>query len=72
MKLIKTDKAWSYSDYMDESKRFLFKNVHSIVKDGRTYSLPASKCGWELYDNGQKVGFFNTLKAAKVEAEGRI
>lgn len=72
MKLIKTNEAWSFSGYSDESGRFVFENIHSFEKDGRTYCLPASKCGFELYDNGEKIGFFKTLKAAKAAAENRI
>lgn len=70
MKLVKIDKAWAFSDYKSIDGRYIFKNIHSIVgDDGRSYALPASKCGWELYDNGYLIGFFKTLKAAKEAAK---
>lgn len=71
MKFVKTDRAWSFSDYKDESGRFLIKNIQTVVKGGVRYALPASDCGWELYDSGEKVGFYKTLKAAKAESERR-
>lgn len=72
MKLKKDNKAWSFANYTDENDRFFFKNIHSVIIDGCPYSLPASKCGFELYDNGELVGFFKTLKAAKEAAISRI
>lgn len=72
MKLVKTDKAWSFSDYKSVDGRFLFKNIHSCIEsDGRSYSLPPSRCGFELYDNGELIGFFKTLKSAKEVAQSR-
>lgn len=73
MKLKKDGGAWSFANYTDESGRFFFKNIHNFIgKDGCCYCLPASKCGFELYDGGELVGFFRTLKAAKATAESRI
>ena len=72
MKLVKIDKAWAFSDYKSIDGRYIFKNIHSIVGDDeRSYALPASKCGWELYDNSALIGFFKTLKAAKEAAKSR-
>jgi hypothetical protein len=62
-----------FADYKSECGRFVAENTDArgagVDADGFTIGLARNLCGFNLMDNGVKVGFFKKLKDAKAYAE---
>lgn len=63
----------SFADYASADGRFLAYNTDArgagVGVDGFRIGLARALCGFDLIDNGVKVGFFKKLKDAKAYAE---